>query len=137
MLADQRVVALREFADELVRARELGRFDDRLDGQRRIDERDVVPDRAVEQRVFLQHDADLLAQRRRVDDGDVLAIHEHASAIGHVQALCEPGERALSRSGTADDADDFARGDAKRHAAKHFRRFGVVAECDLVELDLT
>ena len=36
-------------------------------GMRRVGERDVVVDRAVEQEIFLQHDADLAAQPGRID----------------------------------------------------------------------
>jgi hypothetical protein len=111
VLADQRVVPFREFADEFVRAGELGRLDDRIKRQHRITQRDVVPDGAIEEGVLLQHDADLLAQAGRVDDGDVLAVDQYAAAIGNEQALDQLRQRALAGAGTADDADDLSRRD--------------------------
>ena len=45
-----------------------------LRGIRRIGKRDVVVDRAVEQEVLLQDDADLAAQPASVDVADVDAV---------------------------------------------------------------
>ena len=52
-------------------AGELGRGDHALNGHGWIGKRDVVPDRAVEEHVFLQHHADLAAQPGRVDHAKI------------------------------------------------------------------
>src|SRR5262245_33462191 len=61
-LADDRVVALGELKDEIVRAGEPRRGDDALEPHGRVGERDVLAHRTVEQHVLLQHDADLAPQ---------------------------------------------------------------------------
>ena len=76
---------------------------------RRIGERDVVADRAVEQHVLLQHDADLPPQPGGIDHGEIDAVDEHAAALRHVEPLHQLGERALARARRADDADHLAR----------------------------
>ena len=108
---DDGVVALRQLEDELVRAGERGRGHDALDRHGRVGERDVLADRAVEEHVLLQHDADLAAQPGRIDDGEIDAVDQHASAFGHVQPLHDLGERALARARGADDSDRLARPD--------------------------
>ena len=79
-------------------AGELCRRDDPLDRHRRIGKRNVVANRAVEQHVFLQHDADLPPQPRRIDHGQVDAVDQNAAALRHIKPLDEFGERALARA---------------------------------------
>ncbi len=125
-LADDGVVAFRQLEDEVVRAGELGGGDDALHRRRRIGERDVVADGAVEQHVLLQHDADLAPQPGDVDHGEIDAVDQHAPALGHVEPLHELGERALARARGADDADAPglpARGSSRR-AGSPARRCG-------------
>ena len=107
-LADHGVVALRQLEDELVRAGELRGRDHALHRQRRIGERDVVADRAVEQHVLLQHHADLAAQPGDIDHREVDAVDQHAPALRHVEPLHQLGQRRLARAGRADDADHLA-----------------------------
>src|SRR5438105_2296750 len=61
-LADDRVVALGELEDELMGPCEGRRSDDLLHRHGRIGQRDVVPHRAIEQQVLLEHHAKLSAQ---------------------------------------------------------------------------
>ncbi len=79
-----------------MRAGKLGRGDDALDRHRRIGERDIVADRAVEQHVLLQNDADLPAQPGGVDHGEIDAVDQHAAALRHIEPLDQLGQRALA-----------------------------------------
>ena len=109
--ADGSVVAFRHFQDEFVRAGKLRRGDDALDRHRRIGERDIVADRAVEQHVLLQHDADLPPQPGGIDHGKIDAVDQNAPALRHVKPLDQLGERALAGTRRPDDADDLSRRD--------------------------
>ena len=60
--ADDRVVALGQLQNEFMRARELGRRNDAFDRKCRIDQRDVLAHRAVEEHALLQDHADLAPQ---------------------------------------------------------------------------
>jgi hypothetical protein len=109
VFADHGVVAFRQFQDEVVRAGQLRRPHHLLQRRARIGQRDVVADAAVEQHVLLQHHADLAAQRGGVGQRQIDAIHQHAAALRHVEALHQLGQRALAGAGAADDADHLAR----------------------------
>ena len=74
MLAHDGVVALGQLGNKVVRACQLGRLHDVLNRCGGVGQGDVVAHRSVEQHVFLQHYADLVAQAGRVDDGDVLPV---------------------------------------------------------------
>ena len=82
--------------------------DDALHRHGRVGERDVLANRAVEQHVLLQHDADLAPQPGQIDHREIDAVDQHASALRHVETLDQLGERALARARGADDADDLA-----------------------------
>src|SRR5216684_5735238 len=135
-LAHDRVVAFGQFEDEVVGARKLCRGDDTLGRQRGIGQRDVVPDRAVEQHVFLKHDADLAAQPGRIDLREIDAIDQHAAALGDIEALGELGERALARPGRADDAEQLARRNGQADVVQDFRAVDPVTEGDMLERDV-
>src|SRR5579863_6808475 len=57
-LANNRVIALRQFENEFMRAGELSNGDNTIHRHRRIDQRYVLSHGPVEQYVFLQNDAD-------------------------------------------------------------------------------
>ena len=86
-LLDDRVVALRQLGDELVGAGEPRRLHHQRARRGGIGQRDVLVDRAVEQHVLLQHDADLAAQPGRVELGDVDAVEHHLAGVRAVEAL--------------------------------------------------
>ena len=102
------VVALRQLRDELVGAGEPRRLHDDDARHGGIAERDVLVDRAVEQDVFLQHDADLAAQPAGIELGDVDAVEHHLARSRAVEALHELGEARLAGAGMADEADHLA-----------------------------
>ena len=108
-LADDGVVAFRQFQNKFMRAGKLGRGDHALDRHGRIGKRDIVADRSVEQHIFLQHDADLPPQPGGIDHREIDAVHEDAAALRHIEPLHQLRERALARAGRTDDPDDLAR----------------------------
>src|SRR5579883_189050 len=135
-LADDRVVALRQFEDELMRAGELRRGDHTLDRHAGIGKRDVLPDRAVEQHVLLEDDADLTPQPGDIDHGEVDAVDQHAAALRHVEPLHQLGQGRFARARWSDNADDLARGDAQAHIMQHFGTIDPIAEGHMVEGDI-
>ena len=118
-----------------MRAGELGRRDHALHRHAGIGERDVLADRAVEQHVFLQHDADLAPQPGEVDHREIDAVDQHAPALRHVEPLHQLGERALARARGADDADDLAGLDVEAHVVQDLGPVDAVAESDVLERD--
>ena len=119
-----------------MRAGELGRRDDALDRHAGIGERDVVADRAVEQDVVLQHDAQLAPQPRAVDHGEIDAVDQHAAALGDIEPLDELGERALAGAGRPDNADDLTRRNAETDVVQNLRPIDAVAKRDMLENDV-
>src|ERR1700736_600663 len=95
-LAHHRVVALGQLQDKVVRARERGGGDHALHGNGRINERDIVAHRPVEQHVLLHHHPDLAPQPRDIDHREIDAVHQHPPALRDIEALNELGERALA-----------------------------------------
>ena len=81
-----------------MRAREACRGDDALHRHGWIGKRDIFPDRAIEQHVFLQNDPDLPPQPCRVGCREVHTVNQDAPALRHVQTLDQLGEGALARS---------------------------------------
>lgn len=79
---------------------------------------DVVAHAAVEQHVFLQHHAHLPAQPGRVGQCEVVAVHQHAAALGYIQALHQLGEGGFARAGAADDAEHFSGTDVQVKAGQ-------------------
>ena len=78
-LAQHGVVALRQALDEIVRADELGHGDDAAGILVDHAHGDVLAHRAGEELHVLRHAADLGAQLRRRDVGDVGAVDQHAA----------------------------------------------------------
>src|SRR5262249_22096684 len=118
-LAHDSVVALRQFQDEIVRARKCRRGDDTFDRNARVGQRDVVPHRTVEQDIFLQHYADLSAQPGRIYHGEIGAVDQDASTLRHVQTLDELGESTLARTRRTDNANDLAGIDLERNIVQY------------------
>jgi hypothetical protein len=132
-LAYLRVIALRQFEDEVVRARQPRGLDDALDRHAGVGQRDVVADRAVEQDVFLQHYADLTAQPRHIDHRQIDAVHDHLAAFRHIKALHQLGERRFAGARSSDDAHHLSRRDRQRNVAQNFRAIDFVTEGDMIE----
>jgi len=134
-LLDERVIAVAQAADELVGAGEARHGDDLRAAHAGIGERDVLVQGAVEQQIFLQHDADLRAQPGGVDLRDVHAVDEHLPCLRDVEALDELRERRLAGAGPPHDSDDLTGPDRERDVLDRLRRAGLVAEGDAAKLD--
>jgi hypothetical protein len=85
-LADIGVVAVRKALDELVRADGTGGGLHLVVVGVGPAERDVVADRAREQEALLRDDPQLRAQRALRHVSEIVAVHEHASAVRVVEA---------------------------------------------------
>ena len=83
-------------------------------GERRA-ERDVVPDRAMEQAHVLEHAADAAAQIRGVDLAQIGAVEQHRALIRLIEAEHQLLDRGLAGADAADQADPLARLDHERH----------------------
>jgi len=74
--------------------------------------RNVLQDGHVrEQRVVLEHHADIPLVRRAV--GDVVAVDQHAAFVGPGQAGDQAEQRGLARPGWAQQGQEFAAGDVQ------------------------
>ena len=135
LFAHQRVVALGQLRDELVRTGQLRRLHHLLDGGCRVGDGDVFAHAALEQPVVLQHHADLSAQLRGIDQGDVDAVDQHPALLGCVQSLHQPRQRALARARTAHDAHHLAGLDVEAEALQGRRGLGPVAKAHCIERD--
>ena len=92
-LADQRLVAVRQLQDEVMRvgvAR--GGFELGL-GRIRLAEAQILLDRAVEQIGVLVHHGDLAAQRLGIEGADILAADPHHPGLRVEEAQQQPGDR--------------------------------------------
>ena len=71
--------------------RQARNLDHGFHGKTGVTERDILAQGAVEQHAFLQHHAHLSAERCRVHQGQIHAIHADAPGFRHVQPLDEFG----------------------------------------------
>ena len=136
LLADDRLVPVRQSDDELVGFDGARRgFDVRI-ARARPGERDVVADGVGEEERVFEHDADLLAQRRERDVAHVDVVDPHRARVHVVEAGEQQADRGLSRAGRADERHGLARVHREREVAQD--RLGAeVAERDVLERDLT
>src|SRR3989344_4412766 len=113
-LADHRAVAGRKPGDEVVRLRELRRFDDFLFGCARISVCDVLADGAVEEQRLLRHDRDGVAEALLRHARDIGAVNRNRPRTQIMVAQDEPDERGFPRARPADDTDPLPRRDDER-----------------------
>ncbi len=78
-LADDGVVALLERLDELVAVRDAADRDDLVAVGVRPRVRDVLGDRAVEEEIVLQHDAQMLPEVAQLDARQIAPVDQHAA----------------------------------------------------------
>ena len=136
-LANDRLVTLRQFEDELVRAGERRRRGNPLDRHAWVRQRDVVTDRTIEEDVLLQHDPNLPPEPGGVNRRDIDPVDEHAPAFRDVEPLYELRQRRLAGSGRPDDADDLAGRDLEGDIVQRGLAVEPVAEGHVVEADRT
>ena len=104
-----RVVAVRHFADKLMRAHGLCGGDDLLIRGIQAAVADVIHDGAGENEAVLQHNAHLRAQRVQRHLGDVVPIDEHPAGIDVIKARDEVDDRRFAGACGADERDGLAR----------------------------
>ena len=88
----------------------------------------------MKQQRLLQHEADLLPQRRLLELPYIDSVDLHRAGGGVVEARHQAGDGRLSRPGRTHQRRHLSRLDAKAHVAQH-RRLGIVAERHMVEFD--
>ena len=105
---DVGLVAVRHPLDELLGAGEPRRA--HRVGQREAGTAgdDVVADRAAEQEILLQHDAEALAQMAQIDLAQIRAVDLQEARVVAVDALQQPGDRRFARAAAPDDAEHGA-----------------------------
>ena len=136
LLADDRVVAVRQLHDELVRLRGTRRGLDLRRGRVGPAERDVGGDRVGEEERVLEHHADAAAQRLERRVAHVDAVDRDRAGVHVVEARQQEPDGRLARTRAADERDRLARRDGEGEVAQH--RLGRrVAERHVVEDDLT
>ncbi|CAJ6390383.1 Uncharacterised protein [Burkholderia pseudomallei] len=134
-VADERVVAHRHRDDVRVHGRELRAFGNPLRVGVRIEEADVVGDRAREQHVVLQHGAHQRAQPIEPEALDVDAADPDLAARRLEDAEQHVDECRLAAARRADQRDGFARLDLQRYTVEHGRLAFGVAEHEVLGLD--
>src|SRR5439155_6795048 len=117
-LAELRLVAVLEAEDELVCADRLRGADDLLRARARLAEGDVLGHGAGEEKAFLRHDPELVAQRLLRHVVEVVAIDREPAARRLVEAREELRERRLAGACMADERGS---------------RSGLVVEVDAVQ----
>src|SRR6266852_5998591 len=96
VLADHGVVAFGKSRDEVVRSRKPRGASDGIQGLARIGQGDIVPHRAIEEKILLEHDPHLTTEPGGIDLGHVHAVDEDTAALRHIQSLNELGDGALA-----------------------------------------
>ena len=134
-LFQHRRVAVRQPLDEFVGAGELGGAHDIVQRRGRLGHRDIFAHRAAEQKILLQHHADLGAQMSEIELLQILPVDAHQPGLWPIQPLDQPGDRRLARAAAADDADDLAGLDREGHVLDRRRRRIRIVEGDVGEFD--
>ena len=105
-------------------------------GRDRVEQGDVVADRALEQLDLLRHEGDPPAQLGHRDVGDRNTAEPHGAAGRLDEAQQQPGERGLAAAGAADDADRAAAADDDVDVVERQRLTRtLVPERDVVQVD--
>src|SRR5690606_17873752 len=112
-LANQRVVALRQFADEAIAEGTACGLHNLFVAGVGAAVTDVFTDAAVEQRRFLRHHGDLFSQAVLADAADALAVDQDAALLGVIQTLDQVDEGRLACARGAYDADLLPRRDVQ------------------------
>src|SRR5688572_28414770 len=114
-LADDSLVARLESIDEFIAVRYATDLAYLFVARFGPGERDVLADCSVEQKVVLEHYAQLGPEIVQSDRNKITAIHEHPSAVGPVERHHQPDEGALARPARSDQGSRRALGRAERN----------------------
>ena len=82
-------------------------------------EADVGGDGVAEQEALLENHADVAAEFLHIERADVVAVDEHATGRGIVEAWDETQQGGFARAGFADDRHAFTRRDREVDALEH------------------
>ena len=119
LLADDHVVAVRFFDDELVGIGGSGGAQNLVESGVRLAVADVLGDGAVEQKGGLGNQADLGAQVLQADLADVDPVDFDAAAGDVVETADQVDKGALADAGAADQADHLTGPDVEVDVAEH------------------
>ena len=128
-LAQRRVVALRQPADEVVGMGGAGSGLDR-GGVHRPAHRDVLARAGREQERLLRHQADRAPEVRVGEPFDGLTVDQQRAGRCRVEAQQQRQQRALAAAGVADDADELPGFDLQVQPVQH-RSTGLVAKAQV------
>ena len=99
-------------------------------------ERDVVRDRAGEEKALLRDDPELATEGLLRDVAHVVVVDRDRAATRVVETSEELRDRGLARSGVADECDGRPGGDVEVEVVEHVGEIAV-AEPDVIEADVT
>ena len=134
-LAYDGVVSLGEAFGELIDAGDAAGLHELFFGGLRARKQDILADGAIEEKGFLQDDAQLLAVAAEADGCEVDVIDEDVTAGGGVEAADERDDGGLSGAGGAYEGGDGAGSGLEADAVKDGLA-GVVGEGDVLEGDV-
>lgn len=133
-LANPRVIAFGERVDEFLRPRGAGHRFDFFLRRAQFAVRDIVTHRSIEQKRFLLHQSDLLAEKRHRHVSEIHAINGDGSAGDIVKAKEQFDQCTFPGSAVAYERDMFARVNAERQASENGNP-GAIGKCDILEGD--
>lgn len=132
-LADERLVAVRQTADQLVDLGGAGGCAQLLVGRVRPREAQVLGHGRVQEVRLLRHHADQLRAGLGAQVAQVVAVDEHAARRRVVQPCDEVAERRLAGSGRADDGQGRSRRHRQVDAGERLAAALVVREADVLQ----
>src|SRR5262249_48902223 len=133
-LADGRVVALGQLADEVVAIRLPRGLFDLFARRMALAVCNVGEHRVVEKERILGDDADLLPEGAQVGGADVDAVYEHRAVIRIIEARQQIEEGRFAAAVLADQGNRLAMLHGEVHACED-RLTRLVGEADVLELD--
>ena len=132
VLGDERIVSLRQAANEAVRMACLGSLDHLVVRRVRTAHLDIFADSTRFQPGFLQHHAVAAAQASARDGADILAFHSDGAAAHIIKAHEQIDERCLAAAGWPDNGDALARLHGKVQSADQ-RTVRIIGEGDVLQ----
>jgi len=101
----------------------------------RLAKKDVVSNRAVEQKDILQHDGDVLAQALSRHITHIVPIDAYGASRDVVETRDEPGQRRLADTRGAHQGQNTVGGNLQRDILQHGRP-ALVGKADMIDTDM-
>ena len=133
---DVRLITARKPVDELLGAGEPRRPHHLIEGRVRLGGRDVLTDRAAEQEVLLQHDAEAATEMTDVVFANVDPIDLDKAFVVRVEPLKQTRHRGLAGPAAADDAERVPDRNLEGNVVERWRRRAEIFESDLGEFNV-